>query len=272
MTRDGQVVRLWTGSASNTWAVRFAKNDSGSATFFREHWDGRSWAQTSGDDGAMQFGDQQIWGEPGGDAFGGGSRLGRFTAGAWRSLPSAPACSSVSGTTENDIWCAYDTPLGSELWHFDGKSWTQAGGFVKILGIQAVARDNVWLWGSALWHFDGKSWSVELDTPTRTVSANRNNDVWAITNGSTTLVRRVNAGSAWRTVDNPSGAQLSDVWSQSPNNTWIVGAGSVMRWDGVRWNAVQIPTQDEFLIIAGSDRDVWIAGVLTLVHGRAAGP
>lgn len=272
MIRDGQVVQLWTGSASDTWAVRFANGGASGANFFREHWDGKSWTVTSADNGVMHFGDQQVWGAPSGNAFGGGPRVNRFSAGTWRALQTAPACSVVSGTAEDDIWCAYEAPSGSELWHFDGNGWANSPGSWKISGIQAVARDDVWLWGSALWHFDGKSWQIELDAPTRTVSANGREDVWAIPNSSTSLLRRGSRGAKWRTLDNPSGAQLSDIWSQAPNNTWIVGAGSVMRWDGVRWSAVQVPTQDEFLLISGSDRDVWIAGVLTLIHGRAAGP
>src|SRR6478609_5112151 len=62
--------------------------------------------------------------------------------------------------------------------------------------------------------------------------------------------------------------QIAGVWSQSRTNTWIVAAGSAMRWDGSRWITLDLPTQDELMCLSGSSQDVWLGGTLKLLHGR----
>jgi hypothetical protein len=248
------VVYLWSGGPSDAWAVM-----SESGGFVRAHWDGTDWTKTDG-----RFDNRQVWEAPSRVAFGGTQRgLQRFSAGSWRDWENTPACKALGGTTEADIWCA--TP---DLWHFDGAEWAPSGpGGTQ--GILARTPTDVWAWGvDGAWHFDGVSWTATLSGLVRTVSASSASEVWAVQDGD--VLHRTAIPGAW-SQQNPSGASISGVLTQAPNNVWIVAAGAVMRFDGKSWATLNLPARDEWLLIAGSREDVWIAGTMTLLHGHAAG-
>ena len=117
-------------------------------------------------------------------------------------------------------------------------------------------------------HFNGDSWSLELAGPVRSLSASQPSDVWAVQDGN--LMHGAGPGTNW-TQQNPSGSQISAVWSQAKTNTWIVAAGAALRWDGSSWHMLALPTEDEWLLVSGSAEDVWLAGTLKLLHGHASG-
>jgi len=97
------------------------------------------------------------------------------------------------------------------------------------------------------------------------MSASGPHDVWAIQDGD--VLHSIGPGTPW-TRENPTGALISSVWSESPSNTWIVAAGAGMRWNGSSWRLMDLPMQDERLQVSASAEDVWIAGTQQLAHGR----
>lgn len=262
---DSVAVYLWSGGVDRTWAVMSAGAGEGGA-FYRERWDGARFTRTESDrNAAARFDDEQVWATSTRVAFGGGTRsLARWSGSAWRDWSGTPACAALGGTAEDDIWCA----TRDELWHFDGVRFTPRA-FGGVLGVFALARDDVWFWGEGgATHFDGNNWHTTLSGPVRTVSASASNDVWAVKDGD--LWHCAGAEAPW-TRQNPTGALVSSVWSLSETNTWIVAAGSAMRFDGAAWLSVALPARDEWLLVAGSTEDVWLGGTLKLLHGRAAG-
>lgn len=260
---DQVAVYLWTGSAVDTWAVTSAGAGDGGA-FYREHWDGTALERTSTEASTSgRFDDQQVWGAPSGLAFAGSSQgLQRFTDAAWSDWPATPSCSKIAGRGNDELWCA----TSDALWHLSDSAWSQEplGG---VRGIVALSHDDVWAWGAdGARHFDGTRWSQELPGLVRSLSASSPRDVWAVSDGD--LFHSAGPGTAWRR-QNPTGSQISAVWSQAPTNTWIVAAGAALRFNGSKWASVELPVRDEFLLISGSDRDVWLGGTLKLLHARA---
>jgi hypothetical protein len=255
------VTYLWTGSVANTWAV--VSDDSG--TFQREHWDGTSWTRTAAaDDPSAPFDESQIWAVAGDEAFGGSSQaLQRWFGKSWTDWAGTPGCHAVAGTAANDLWCANAVAL----FRFDGAHWTRQA-MSGIRGILARARDDVWVWGElGASHFDGVRWSLEFVGLVKRVSASGPNDVWLVQDGN--VFHATTLGSTW-TRQNPTGGQIASVWSESATNTWIVAAGAAMRWNGSRWELMELPMQDERLLISGSSEDIWIAGTQMLIHGHPA--
>jgi hypothetical protein len=253
---------LWTGGPTDTWAVVVA----GDGVFYRDHWDGSSWTRTLGQDAQEgRFQERPVWSTPSRQAFGGSSAsLQRWLGKLWFEWRPTPSCHAIGGTAENDVWCASD----NDLQHFDGRQWTHEP-LVGIHGILALARDDVWIWGAAgALHFDGLGWTAQLSNLVRSLSASGPRDVWAVRDGN--LWHSAGANTTWA-QQNPSGSQISGVWSQSLTNTWIVAAGAAMRWDGATWTTATLPGADELLLISGSSQDVWIAGTAMLFHGRAGG-
>jgi len=259
---DESVVYLWTGSGTDTWAVASA-GVGGAGSFYRDHWDGSRWTRTvSEHDQRGLFGNEQIWDAESRQAFAGSSKnLQRWSSNSWTDWLETPGCGVLGGSANDDIWCATE----SELWRFDGAQWLREP-MTGIRGISSRARNDVWVWGTqGASHFDGVRWSLELKGLVRRVSASEPTDVWAVQDGN--LLHSAGPGTEW-TRQNPTGTQLAAVWSQSKTNTWIIGAGAAMRWNGSSWVTVPLPNQDERLLISGSSEDVWLAGTLTLLHGR----
>lgn len=262
---DSVAVYLWSGGTGRTWAVMSVGVGDGGA-FHRERWDGESFNKTASEHNrAARFDDGQVWAAPTGLAFGGARQsLQRWSGSAWSDWTGTPACTAIGGTAEDDLWCA----TRDELWHFDGVTFA-ATKFAGVLGILALARDDAWFWGeNGASHFDGVKWQTMLSGAVRVVSASAADDVLAVKDGD--VWHCAGPATAW-TRQNPTGALVSSVWSQSRTNTWIVAAGTAMRFDGSRWNPVSLPAQDEWLLIAGTGEDVWLGGTLKLLHGRAAG-
>jgi len=60
------------------------------------------------------------------------------------------------------------------------------------------------------------------------------------------------------------GNDLLGVWAASPRDVWAVGDhGTVLHFDGARWNAVPFPDQGDLIAVTGSgpgSRRVWVGG------------
>ena len=66
----------------------------------------------------------------------------------------------------------------------------------------------------------------------------------------------------WTPYTNNAAVMLNDLAWWSASEGWAVGDdGRAVRWDGDRWNEVQVPTTDDLLSVwAGGPTDVWLAG------------
>src|SRR4051812_44307254 len=95
------VTYLWTGSATDTWAV--VSDDSGS--FERQHWDGKSWTRTRAEnEPSARFDRSQIW-AVGKQAFAGSTNnLQRWFGDAWTDWAGTPGCHAVAGSAANQLW------------------------------------------------------------------------------------------------------------------------------------------------------------------------
>ncbi len=139
----------------------------------------------------------------------------------------------------------------------------------RLLGIAAIANDNVWGIGvehaalasdqALIIHWTGTKWErahlpqLGSNSGLADVIAINDHDVWAVggTNESTLVLHW--DGRAWTTIPSPNGVnttgnQLQSVSAISPTDIWAVGnsLGSplAIHWDGNKWNTVQTPKPD----------------------------
>ncbi|MGZ5291922.1 MAG: hypothetical protein ACXWEH_06335, partial [Actinomycetota bacterium] len=203
----------------------------------------------------------------------------------------------VAAIASNDVWVvgfSGDPAASLErsvVLHWDGQIWSVVDpgravgtGRSALLGIDAIAPDDVWAVGSLhngplMIHFDGDAWSrsdTEVRGVTNAIAPVTPDDAWAA--GSP--IQRFD-GSAWSDVAQVrSDGVLYGVAAVGPNDVWAVGArpvgeGSkalVMRFDGSRWTAVQgqsIPGSDELRDIDTlPDETVLAVGFKDVESGR----
>jgi len=142
-----------------------------------------------------------------------------------------------------------------------------SGGYNRLLGVAAVAPDDVWAVGedgsnTLSLHWNGSAWKI-VATPTpngnaslRAVSAASASDIWAVgDSGAESLTLRW-TGKKWKTVPSPSPGthflDLNGVSARAPDDAWAVGfydeSGHwktlTMHWDGKAWQVVDSPEPD----------------------------
>jgi hypothetical protein len=225
-------------SANDVWAV-------GNAAF---HWDGQTWSQAS----------LPAPSDP--------------DAGA----PISAGLFAVGGGSSGDLWAggsgSEEQPRGPLL-RWDGSAWSDWGAAhaadlppdLSVLGIWASSPADVWMVGSAaqagwVWHWDGNSWStltggrVENEPALRYagvggVWASSPSDVWAISSGTFSYAGPPDGrivhfdGRSWSDFT-PAIARggattpldLEAIWGAAPDDAWIVGVDTVLRWDGTSWS------------------------------------
>ncbi len=220
----------------------------------------------------------------------------------------------VDGLADDDVWAVgrsdfgpgFNEPIDSAhglTIHWDGSSWAQfptpnPGSFWNdLLGVKAIAADDVWVVGSAAnvnsgiaqfvaMHWDGKAWN-QVPTPALTggsfasaVDAVTANDLWVVggRGGGVALAARWN-GSGFQ-IDNMPPAGSDQNWLQavdavSTNDVWAVGhynSGEpdshplIMRFNGTAWAihlaSFTLPQDLVYLrgVAAVVPNDVWAVG------------
>lgn len=200
------------------------------------------------------------------------------TSDAWTVGSTVPSISAISATLAE---------------HWNGSKWSMVttpnvGSFGNVLlGVAAVASNNVWAVGSyvnsnsisqtLIEHWNGTSWSVVTSPNVGTsynqlngVSANSANDVWAVgysenaPDGTfSTLVEHWN-GTQWSVVSSPnpglSGNYFYSVKAVSSTNVLAVGQALnnsgpdqplVEKWNGSSWSVVSTPTTTNSSVLQG---------------------
>lgn len=229
----------------------------------------------------------------------------------WRVIPdpktpaAARRLSGVAAVATDDVWAVgpQDEGLGDRgalIEHWDGRRWQvipgarSPGAEATLLGIAAVARDDLWAVGqrsgmasrTLVEHWDGRGWrTVASPSPGPSmligVAAADAHDVWAVgfsedeAGRPAPLVEHWD-GAQWRVVPSRAsgyrGSMLVAVASHPTAGVWAVGQqdnGStplIERWDGARWRVVPTPwpgSTDGFLsrVAALSASDAWAVGL-----------
>ena len=109
------------------------------------------------------------------------------------------AIHGIWGSGPNDVWV---TPLTGAIQHWTGSSWTPAPMLAAGQSMYGIAGSGA-------------------------------DDVWAV--GDKGVVGHY-LGSAWELSPAPTTQTLLGVWSKTPSQAWLVGAGgTALRWDGNGW-------------------------------------
>ena len=180
-------------SDDDAWAV-----GSSSAGTLVEHWDGTYWSIVpSPSPGALSgvtaLSASDVWAV---GSSGGATLVEHWDGASWSVVPSPSpgafsglsAVATVSPRTRRNVWAVGGSFDGSGnatlIEHWDGTSWSvvaspSPGRFNALLGVSAVAQDDVWAVGNGttnpalpfaaqtlVEHWDGSSWSI-VPSPTR---------------------------------------------------------------------------------------------------------
>jgi hypothetical protein len=241
-----------------------------------------------------------------GDAFDGGPMCSQLVADAssgpqWCAVWPPPISNMVSGSAiygfaANNIWAVAD---GGLILHYDGTSWShQAVGTYDLNAIWGAAANDIWIVGDGgtLLHYDGTSWS-KVVTNTQVslgwIWGSSSSNVWLIGDQGTVMhYAGPDAGTGWVSVDVPiptlypdgglgpvgdgdTPIDLGGVWTDGPNDVWIVGdAGVVVHWDGTSWTLTptNLPT---YLGLSGiwgtASTNIWVAGDCKLTGTACTG-
>lgn len=193
-------------------------------------------------------------------------------------LPNYPdSFTGISGTSDRDVWASGGR---GALFHFDGTTWTAAGGFGRslfLVDVFARATNDVWTVGfdtvglrPVVARYDGLTWSF-LQAPAGGsrlwgVWASGPNDAWVVGEANQ-IFHYTGAGDAgaWAAITPaPAGPYLA-VTGTSARDVWVVGdAGHVIRFDGETWTTVRpqgtrAPVVGTARIFEVSPTDVWVA-------------
>jgi hypothetical protein len=247
-------------ASDDAWAVGSYATRTALIRTLTEHWDGASWSRIRTPNaghprggsltGVAALAADDVWAVGGfGQGAPGRTLVEHWDGTAWSIVPSPNkggnpnALAAVAAVAPDDVWAVgswftrafVDRTL---VLHWDGTRWRRVAspnvgkGENRLVGVTAIAADDVWAVGSRglhtlTEHWDGTSWSV-VPSPTpggnadlAAVAAAAINEVWAVggrvdrqANAIQTLVERWD-GSSWRVVmsanEGPSDNHLWDV-------------------------------------------------------------
>ncbi len=215
------VVSVWTVGPNDAWAA----GDSG---FF--HWDGAHWTRATTTAGSAISGvGSEVWAV---------ARSGTFMhlVGSSWATGSSPgsSCSGIWVGSATDIWIACDA-----VYHFDGKTFTDAGIGKGVSFLSASATNNVWAAYATgeIWHFDGSGWAKSTGYTgdgVWSLSARGPGDVWVLDRSDTLFHLQ---GTSWRQTWRGQPSQTRSVFAIG-GDVWVSGAnGMLARGDGTTFTA-----------------------------------
>lgn len=79
-------------------------------------------------------------------------------------------------------------------------------------------------------------------------------------------------GAGWAAMESPTSLNLNSIWGSGKNEAWAVGdVGKVLRWNGTRWTDTGSVGAPLYSVWGSSFRDVWVVGALgTARHWNGA--
>lgn len=263
---------------NDIWAVGYQETTTTNAPLI-EHWDGASWALVDTSAlpanshlyGVTATASDDVWAV--GTVFGhrDASLMAHWDGSSWSAVASpnpsklSNQLSAVDAASATDVWAVgsdIDNATGAFVGlieHWNGTAWRAVrspslSSHDGLVGVRAVARDDVWAVGSTQAHSEGDTLAEHWD------------------------------GSAWTIVassDGASVAELSAVTSTGPNSVWAAGDAfdasvgtldaRIERWDGSQWTLQQDISDGVagylLAIRAWDDADVWTVGRTTSTDG-----
>jgi hypothetical protein len=101
-----------------------------------------------------------------------GTAYTRTGAATWRKVafPGQGGAVNVAGASApSNVWAAYDTASGTQLYHWSGRTWTLAKSFPhggSLTALSVLGPDDVWAFGGTgstgtdgVFHFNGRTWT-----------------------------------------------------------------------------------------------------------------
>jgi len=293
---------LYARSASEVWVVGskgFAARFDGAA------WHRVATGTTAAIFGVAGSSDGTVWGASSGHAFlklnrpsGGGVET---VDGGFEGVANAI---SASGTELYAVGLSFtfggpEDPPADNIWRYGAEPDGGPAGWRAVsppcpmgeFGVECVNLRAVWVESSSRQWFAGDEGKVfHTDTTPeeppsdrmRLVETNSSslrrlnalwgfgaNDIWAV--GVQGAIRHWTGGDSWTVVPSPVTQDLYGVWGSRPDDVWAVGDdGIVLHWNGNAWSVKDVPfavkNRPMLLAVAGTDDDVWIAGVGTLLR------
>jgi hypothetical protein len=238
---------VWMTGSNDGWAVGNRTTGVGGGSTFL-HWDGVKWARAVAGVGSVDL--YGVWEVNSGEAWAVGGGQGTFpfiahySGGAWTTLPT-PTCLTpncilrdVYGTSSNNIWAVGD---GGLIAQWAGTSWSTAATAQPTTGIS---------WRSVTF-----------------VGGDPNNG-WAVGYNSTgPVIFQYTSLIHWVSVPVPAGVpasvRLNSIQFRDSSHGWIAGSrGTILFWDGSKWNIVATPSSayDLRSIFVDSANDGWAVG------------
>ena len=215
-----------------------------------------------------------------------GTAYTRTGAATWRKVafPGQGGAVNVAGASSpSNVWAAYGTASGTQLYHWSGRTWTLAKSFPhggSLTALSVLGPDDVWAFGGTgstgtdgAFHFNGRTWTEVSKTP-QGGNALSDRDVWAY-NG--TQVEFFN-GARWTAANLakllPSGATLAGVIALAPNNVYATagtnnpGRGAVeltvLHFNGRTWSkaaaAADVYTDPGRALASDGKGGLWLVG------------
>ncbi|HEY7756495.1 MAG TPA: hypothetical protein VID69_09735 [Actinomycetota bacterium] len=299
-------------SSAEAWAVGASGDPLAPVAVLIERWDGAAWTAEQGPSPGSETNElravdaaepNDVW-AVGRTASGFGDRplVLRFDGTEWLEivLPEevTGVLTGVAAISPDDVWVVgYEgDPVASLeralVLHWDGQVWevddpgrAVGSGRSALLGIEAVAPDDVWAVGylhsrPLIVHFDGEAWSrseTTVDGETNAIAPTTPTDVWAV--GSP--IQRFDGATWTSAAEIRADGELFGIAVVSPSDLWAVGRrpvqgggtrSLVMRFDGLGWTQVEgasVPGSDALLgVDALSDGTVLAVGYKDVEAGR----
>ncbi len=278
-TTDNELRAVSAISADDAWAVGYVGDNTSGFRSLTEHWDGSTWSvvPSSNPSAILNF----LYG--------------------------------VIAVAPDDVWAVgeqrvTDMQGATLIEHWDGTAWSVVpspnpddGIYVHLLGVTALAPDDVWAVGfkqtlyddlTLILHWDGSTWSI-VPSPNPDPSADylyavagtTGDDVWAVGTYDLEHDRSLALhwdGTAWHVVAVPDvGTADNSLYAAAalaPDDVWAVGVyvtyqGTnriehtlTQHWDGVAWSAVASPDVGSVSnsldgLATLSAHDIWAVGI-----------
>ena len=198
------------------------------------------------------------------------------TAAGWspQLSPASQALHAIWGFDQDNVYAVGE---GSALYKFNGDQWTNVAAILSTgrgFGLWGFNVNDVWAigWAGQFANFNGTDVPLSSGGPLESGYA-----LWGETHDSMIAVgvgggilKIINAGSEWQSMESPTFVDLYDVWGSAPNNVYAVGGeGVVLHYDGDAWTRVQsVPSIQSLNGIWGSGADdIFIVGDFgTILH------
>ena len=202
-------------------------------------------------------------------------------------LGSLGTLNAVSAWSQDDAWAVGSTVGGAEIDHWDGSTWSAAGGipglggsgeFSGLSDVEAVGPGEAWAVGGYSSDADrsgivvhctlGVGCTASRSRAFTALSAVSPNDIWAVGRehpygGGASAIGHYD-GTSWSLVPPPDTRILHAIDARAADDVWAVGEdGLIAHWNGSEWSVVPgAPGANVNLrdIVAVGVDDAWAVG------------